>query len=132
MADILIPPALLIAVRMLPPTVNHMYVARRQGGKALSDEARAFRELAALSARGAAQRCGWHYPPGARLELTISLTFPNRINQDIDNRVKAALDALALALGFNDSCVDRIVIGRAGTIRNQPLCEMMLRIMETA
>jgi Holliday junction resolvase RusA-like endonuclease len=123
-------PALTVAVGMLPPTVNHQYITRAGGGKALTREAATFRRLVGSLCRTAVREAGWSYPEGARLELEIRLTFPNRKNQDIDNRVKAALDALALALGFNDSCVDRIVVERVGVVRNRPLCEMVLRVME--
>lgn len=117
---------------MLPPTVNHMYVQRADGGKALTNEAATFRRIVGYTARSNARRFDWTYPEGARLELTICLTFPTKRTQDIDNRVKAALDALALALGFNDSCIDRIVVERAGVVRNRPRCVMMLRVMEAA
>lgn len=116
-----------ISVRVLPPSVNHMYAPNADGSKRLTDQARAFREFAGYEARVEAARAGFR--PAPRMALTMRLTFGDRRNQDIDNRVKAALDALALALGFNDSCVDRIVIERAGYDKGRPLCEMTLEAL---
>lgn len=117
--------ALTVIVPILPPTVNHMYIATRDGGKALSDQAQAFRKLAGYEARITANTIGWTVPQG-RLRLTIALTFGDRRNQDIDNRAKAGIDALALALGFDDSRIDELVIRRAGYDKGRPLCEMIL------
>jgi Holliday junction resolvase RusA-like endonuclease len=59
----------------------------------------------------------------------LGLTFGDKRNQDIDNRIKSALDALALALGFDDNCIDRIVIERAGYARGCPRCELILEAL---
>ena len=118
---------LTVILDILPPTVNHMYAANANGGKRLTDAANAFRELAGYTARAAATRTGFR--PAPRMALTMRLTFGDRRNQDIDNRIKSALDALALALGFDDSCVDRIVIERAGYARGCPRCELILEAL---
>jgi Holliday junction resolvase RusA-like endonuclease len=121
--------ALSVAVRMIPPTTNHMYLQRADRGKALTEEARTFRQLTGWAAKAAAASVGWRYPEGARLELAIELTFPNARNNDLDNRIKAVQDALAPVLHFNDSCIDRIVVVRAPMARNRPLCVMTIRIL---
>ena len=127
---------LTVILPILPPSVNHLYVAaprsRKGGGrymgKELSPAAVLFRDTAINEARTVAAHQRYTVPAGA-LELTLRLTFGDRRNQDIDNRAKAAIDALALALGFDDSRIDRVVIERAGYEAKRPLCEMTLAKM---
>ena len=119
---------LTVVIPILPPTVNHMYITRRDGGKALTAQAQTFRQYASAEARSTANLTRWEMPSGA-MRLTIALTFGDRRNQDIDNRAKAALDALALALGFNDARIDELIIRRAGYEKNRPLCEMTLEAL---
>ncbi len=116
---------LLFTIALLPPSVNHQYIQRGQGGRALSEEAKAFRKAAILQARNAAQLIGWEYT-GERLALTAYLFFSSKRKADIDNRGKALLDAIALALGFDDECIDRITLERAGYARNDPHCYVIL------
>lgn len=112
------PYAVRCVVDMLPPSVNHMYVALRRGGKALSEEAQTFRQLVALALRGQPT------PPAGLLILNVWLTFPNKRSGDGDNRIKAAQDAIALALGFNDRQITEwhvyVDFGK------QPRCEALL------
>lgn len=117
--------ALIVIVPILPPTVNHMYRSNGRGGKVLTDQAQAFRKLVACEARTTARLTGWHLPAGA-LRLELLLTFGDSRRCDVDNRAKAALDALALALGFDDARVDEILIRRVGIDPKRPLCEMAL------
>lgn len=112
-------------IDMLPPTVNHMYLARRDGGKALTDEAYTFRALVGLALRSAPP-----VPQDGDLAVTLRLTFPDRRRTDIDNRAKAAIDALALALGFDDRRVARLVVERAGYAKGAPACELVLEVLE--
>lgn len=109
----------------LPPTVNHMYVGTRGGGKALSAAALAYRKEV-----WAACGVGPRVPAEGALALTLRLTYGDRRRTDIDNRVKAALDALAAALGFDDSRVGRLVVERAGYVRGRPACELVLEVLE--
>lgn len=118
--------ALTVIVPILPPSANHAYRPNGRGGKLLTDEHTAFRLYVMAEARATARLCGWVLP-GGRLQLTMRLTFgTQRARVDIDNRIKTGLDALALALGFDDSRVDRIVIERVGVDPKRPLCEMIL------
>lgn len=110
-----------IVVAALPPTVNHMYIARKGGGKALSAEAETFRKLV-LSRVSEARPV----VPDGPLSLTVRLWFGDRRKCDIDNRLKAAIDALALALRFDDSRIHEIHAVRAGWDPGRPRCEMVL------
>jgi Holliday junction resolvase RusA-like endonuclease len=116
---------LTIIVPMLPPSVNHMYLGNRYGGKRLSEEALKFRSKVESEAHATANGTGWKLPSGA-LEFTVRLTYPTKRRTDIDNRIKAALDAIALALDFDDVRIKRIVIEHAGIDPKRPLCEMIL------
>lgn len=104
---------LTIILPILPPTVNHMYASNKGGGKRLTSEAQAFRVEAILRTRNAAALSGYALPAGP-LALEMRLTFPTNRRQDIDNRIKSALDALALALDFDDTRIVRITVERAG------------------
>lgn len=116
---------LIVIVPLLPPSVNHMYASNRDGSKRLTQEALTFRQAVAAEARSTANLTGWRVPDG-RLKLAIKLTFGSRARQDIDNRAKSAIDALALALGFDDVRIDRVVIERIGVEPRRPLCELIL------
>lgn len=115
---------LTIILDVLPPSVNHMYRTSKRGAKYLTEEAQLFRELAINEARVAAARVGWQAPE--RLAFHLRLTFPNHRQVDIDNRIKSALDACALALGFNDKNVDCVIAERVGVVPGRARCEMVL------
>jgi Holliday junction resolvase RusA-like endonuclease len=116
---------LTIIVPLLPPTANHAWLPNGRGGKRISPEYDAFRIIVMAEARETARLTGWTLPDGG-LQLTLLLTFDTRRKSDIDNRVKCSLDSLALALGFDDSRIDRIVIERVGVDPKRPLTEMIL------
>lgn len=114
---------------MLPPSVNHLYRPGRQHGqRVLTEDARTFRALVIRDVTCQAQREGWVVPPGD-LQVTIRLTFGSRARMDIDNRIKAALDAVALALGFDDQRVARLVVERVGVDPKRPACEITIQAL---
>ncbi len=112
-----------IIVPALPPSANHMYVTLRGGKKALSEEAETFRALIWAEAQ--------HIPeymkmPDGPLDFTLRLTYGTKRRQDLDNRLKSAIDAVALALRFDDCRIARITAENAGYDPGRPLCEIML------
>lgn len=115
-----------VFVRMLPPTVNHYRLPNGRGGVYLSEEVTTFRLLVLAACRAVGARVA----PDCRLALTIRLTFPNRRRSDIDNRAKAALDALALALDFDDARIDRLLVERVGYDTGRPACELVLEVLQ--
>lgn len=117
---------LIVIVPYLPPTLNHMYNANRNGSKRLSDEALKFRAAISKEVADVCAAEPWEYIPGVPLSLTVFLTFGTRARQDADNRVKAGLDALALALGFDDRHVTAIHVYTLGVDPRRPLCELHL------
>ncbi len=121
--------ALIVIVPLLPPSANHAWVSNGRGGKVLSDEYLTFRQELSVEARQTARLTGWTLPDGP-LQLTMLLTFGSHRKADIDNRIKTGLDSLAVALGFDDARVGRIVIERAGVEPGRPLCELILEPWE--
>lgn len=130
---------LTVIVPILPPSTNHLYkaVPRRRSkakgggtymGKELSEQAQLFRDYTIAETRITAGMTGWKLPDGP-LKLTILITFGSRHRQDVGNREKAATDALALALGFDDSRVEDIHIKKMGLDPKRPLCEMILEAL---
>ena len=116
---------LTIIVPTLPTTVNHLYKSIGRGAKALTDEALTFRQEVYLEARTTARMTGWKLPDGP-LEFHLYLTYGSNRRTDVDNRIKSAIDSVALALGFDDARIDRIVAERVGYDKGKPLCEMVL------
>lgn len=91
-----------------PPSVNTYY--RRLNGRTLiSRKGRLFK-------KEVANRVAWNrlnLQLEIRLDVTITLHPPNRRKRDIDNSVKALLDALEAAGVFlDDSQVDRLLVER--------------------
>jgi Holliday junction resolvase RusA-like endonuclease len=117
---------LTVIVPRLPPSVNHMYLANKHGGKRLTDEAKAFREAVAEEVQDMCRLTRWRYVAGVPLSLTLFLTFGTKARQDGDNRLKAAADALALALGFDDKDIAAFHVYTLGVDPRRPLCEMRL------
>ena len=110
-----------ITVLALPPSVNHMYVALKGGKKALGPEAEIFRKL--VLAEVLADR---PTVPDGPLAFTMRLTFGDRRKTDLDNRLKACIDAVALALRFDDSRIERIVAERLRCDPGLPRCELTI------
>lgn len=99
---------LIVTVAGLPPSVNHLYAPRRGGGRTLTPEARAWYDTAVAEIRDGAR--GYAVPDGP-LRLTIVLYALPR-SRDVDNAMKAAIDAAAKALNFNDKWVDYLAVAR--------------------
>lgn len=114
-----------IVVPTLPPSVNHLYCRARNGSVFLHPDVAVWRNevWAALRAVGARRA-----PEGA-LEVTIALTPRNRRRRDIDNVLKAALDALASALDFDDARVARLIVERYPPAAQQR-CEIRIRAID--
>jgi Holliday junction resolvase RusA-like endonuclease len=119
---------LTVILPTLPPTINHAYKSIGHGKKALTDEALAFKGMVLKEVLDIVNTTGWTLPAGS-LEFHRYLTYCDKRNTDIDNRVKLAIDAVAAALKFNDARIDEIRIKRVGYDKGKPLCEMVLMAM---
>jgi Holliday junction resolvase RusA-like endonuclease len=82
----------------LPPSANHRYVRRRDGGLALTREARDY-DAFVLEALG---RSRPRIPKHAGVEVHLSLTVDTPRRRDLDNVLKQLLDSLARCLKFDD------------------------------
>lgn len=91
-----------VVVPEAPPSVNHSYKIVRIGNhmrKAKTEEVIRFQALTAMLTRQAKPR-NWQ-PEGQWIRLRYR--FYLRYDKDCDNAVKALNDAIASALGVNDS-----------------------------
>lgn len=52
-----------------------------------------------------------------RLKVAVTVNFADNRKQDLDNRIKALLDALNYRLWFDDSQIDEILIKRGEIIK---------------
>lgn len=98
----------------LPPAgVNHQYVNRADGGKALRDDMRAYRDtlsvllLARITALrrqyGAAQLLAKTQKLDLAIDFTWKLPQSEHYRRDIDGLVKFPQDCVCQALGLNDA-----------------------------
>ncbi len=100
-----------------PPSVNHLW--RRVGHRTLlSRGGRAFRRSvqAVLSARGV-------QPIAGRLAVTIDVYPPDRRRRDLDNALKALLDALQHGGAYHDDAqIDDLHIRRCECVPGGRVC----------
>lgn len=94
------------------PTVNHYWLAK---GKLrfLSLAAKEYRAAVHYIARLAATSCNLQIPFTGRLSVQIQVFPPDKRKRDIDNLLKASLDALAHAgIYEDDNQIDKLIIER--------------------
>lgn len=94
-----------------PPTVNTYW--RRVGAKTLiSKKGRLYRDVA-MDQAWQHDRRGW--PLKGRLRVSVTAFPPDRRRRDLDNILKALLDALGhVGLYLDDSQIDRLEVVRTG------------------
>jgi crossover junction endodeoxyribonuclease RusA len=98
------------AIRLeYPPSINTYW--RRAGNRIyLSPSGKRFKNDAAIDCLAA---LGKVEPLTGRLGVQIELVAPNKTRDtDIDNRIKATLDALQGILFVDDSQIDRLIVLR--------------------
>jgi crossover junction endodeoxyribonuclease RusA len=88
-----------------PPSMNRMW--RNVGGRTLlCKPGREYRQLVALLVRE-------RHQIAERIAVTITACPPDRRRRDLDNMLKAPLDALTFAgVWLDDSQIDRLTIAR--------------------
>lgn len=103
----------------LPPSVNHMYLPRRGGGRRLSPDAAAWKQAAYFAALEV-------FPDAltGEIEVVYDFYFPDR-RPDIDNGLKALNDALQGAAYINDRQIMKITASKYLDKRN-PRVEVTL------
>lgn len=94
-----------------PPSTNHAFPMGSDGKRHLGKDGRVFRK--AVGENVLIQRVPRHQLSG-RLRVELSLQAPNDRSYDIDNRVKATLDALEKnGVIADDSAIDVLLVLRA-------------------
>lgn len=92
-----------------PPSVNHYWEA---SGKAryLSKRAKDFIKLVSIFVKP--------HRSTARLKLDVTFHFPDRRTRDIDNHLKAVLDALVKSgLCVDDEQFDELIVKRGNVVK---------------
>jgi crossover junction endodeoxyribonuclease RusA len=89
-----------------PPSVNHYRRHTRSGGHYISDKGRAYKNNAALTAREQGMR-----PISGPVVVHINAFSPRRAG-DLDNLLKATLDALCGVAYADDSQIEYLSIRR--------------------
>lgn len=106
----------------IPPTVNNYYVKTRNG-VFISKAGKAFREKAA---EDIIQQVGGVHLTG-HFHVEIIMFFNDRRRRDLDNYLKALLDAITHSSLWSDDClVDQLVIMRGRT--DSPKRESYVRV----
>lgn len=114
----------------IPPSVNMAFRDGEDGRRHLSKDAAQYKKGVTLLASNAAALAGWRYVPGQRLAVCIRLSFRTNQRRDIANCEKLAVDAIAKALGFDDSVIDDLHLLRMPCDPDNPRCEVELRIID--
>lgn len=110
----------------LPPSTNHLYYNRPDGGRGLTKEGKEYKNKLKWALKRAGIRGRDATPPFA---LWIKVYFPNAHKADVSNRLKVAEDALMEHLGHDDSLVYRVILDK-WIDRQNPRIEMELHHME--
>lgn len=115
-----------------PPSANHVWRHVFLGGRhctLLSREGRRFRQAAMLAA--IAWRAG-RAPLDGKLAVRVAAVAPDRRKRDLDNLLKATLDALTHAkVWHDDGQIDRLEVERAGPDKGRPRLEITIRAAGT-
>jgi crossover junction endodeoxyribonuclease RusA len=107
----------------LAPSINH-YWGMRGHMKYLTAKAKTFRQEVLMELVKHEQRFG-----DDPVSVSITIHFPDKRRRDIDNPIKATLDALCIAgLFTDDSQVDKLMVQRGEIIKGGKMTVMVQRI----
>lgn len=110
----------------VPPSLNHLY-ATVKGHRTLSARGRSYKKDTGWIIKQEALQQAWE--GGERYSLTMRLWFKSRQRRDLSNTIKVLEDSLSEALGFDDTCIDRLVVERVGVDKERPRCEVELEVL---
>ena len=102
-----------------PPTVNSYYGTARSGHKYVAKKGVAFRDAVESALHEQAPRLNID----TSMFVEVYLYPPDKRKRDLDNYMKALLDALTLAkLWEDDSLIDQLHIYRGVTVKGGLVC----------
>lgn len=94
-----------------PPSVNHYYGHNKSGGIRIKDVGRAYRRYVQLTNLSGKTLTG-------RLDVRVYAYPPDKRKRDLDNILKALLDALQRAgIYKDDNQIDYLSIERCGVVK---------------
>ena len=110
-----------------PPTANHLHTVAR-GRKIKSATGRAYDNEVAwrITTDRRANPEAWRPTRTDRLAVTLDAYAPDNRRRDLDNLSKAINDAVAAALGFDDSQIDVLTLRRRAVDRTNPRITLTL------
>jgi Holliday junction resolvase RusA-like endonuclease len=107
----------------LPPSLNNAYFNTPKG-RALTPEAKAWKNTALLLITNTIRLAGWEVPPKQDVVIIMRLYFKSQRQRDVSNCIKLLEDAVAQALGINDKWVVMPLALRAGVDPHDPRVEV--------
>lgn len=115
----------------MPPSVNHMYLQSRWGGKRIrTKKAREWFDQAEKIVRNEILNQKWEPTINQKIVLDVLTMFPDRRKRDTNNTAKALCDMLEHA-GVYDN--DRFALVRYidyGVDRENPRVEVVIRVYQ--
>lgn len=101
-----------------PPTVNTYWKRNRNGSVRVGDAGMAFRTAVMVWCRQNRIK-----PLVGRLAMSIDLYPPDNRRRDLDNVLKATLDALQHGGAYADDCqIDYLSVNRSAVIKGGKMC----------
>jgi len=116
-----------------PPSTNHAYTVAN-GRKIKSATARAYAHEVGWRVkeqlRDVIRNGGWLPGDTGRLAATVDIYQPDQRRRDLENTTKLAIDAVAAAIGFDDSQIDVLTLRRRPVDRTNPRLVLTLEAIE--
>lgn len=94
-----------------PPSVNSYWQRNRNGSVRVSSKGMSYKHTVKILLHGRKQLTG-------RLKGVFVVNVPDRRRRDLDNTLKAILDAMQGHVFLDDEQFDEIIIKRGGLVKN--------------